>query len=133
MRSPLVYVLQHQQNPKDVQITHISLLKPPRGGDTIDSINEMLKYTYPDVSNVSDTQDEQVQEQKEIEAILAHRPVKGNKHEFRVRYRGFTARYNKWVHEDDMRASTFLDRYWQAVQLRKDTRPTKKRGKGKGQ
>ncbi len=32
---------------KDVQITHISHLKPHHGGDTLTSINEMLKYTYP--------------------------------------------------------------------------------------
>ncbi len=117
IRSPLVYVLQHQHNPKDVQVTHISRLKPHRGGDTLTGINEMLKYTYPLDKEETGVQDVQESEQKEIEAVIAHRPDKEGKYEFRVRYRGFTARHNAWVDEKDMQAETLLQCYWQALNL----------------
>jgi hypothetical protein len=71
--SPLVYVLQHQQNLKDVQITHTSCLKPHQGGDTIDKVNETLKYTYPQVDEVINLQEKPTEaKQKEIKVVLAH-------------------------------------------------------------
>src|SRR5690606_15970562 len=103
LRSPLVYILQHQQNPKDIQITHISRLKPHHSGDTIDKVNETLKYTYPQVEEVTDLQEDPAEaEQKEIEAVLAHRRTETK--EFRVHYRGFTTQHNEWVHERNMKA-----------------------------
>lgn len=131
LHSPLVYMLQHQQNPKDVQITHISHLKPHCGGDTIDEVNETLKYTYPQVEEMVDLQERPAEaEQKEIEAVLAHRRTEKNEFEFRVRYRGFTTQHNKWVHEHNMKANALLKRYWQTLQLRHSTRSKQKSKNG---
>ncbi len=96
IQSPLVYMLQHQHNPKDIQVTHISHLKPHHGGDTLTGINKMLKYTYPLDEEETGVQDMQESEQKEIKAVIAHHPDKEGKYEFQVHYCGFTVRHNAW-------------------------------------
>lgn len=40
IHSALVYVLQHQENPLDVQVAHISHLKPHHGGEMLEAVNE---------------------------------------------------------------------------------------------
>lgn len=128
IRSALTYVLQHAENPKDVQVTHISRLKPHRGGDNIDDVNTQLKYTYPLTEEESAAPPQEASEQKEIEAILGHRRRPNGGFEFKVRYRGFTTKHNEWVVESDMCADSLLQRYWQTVQLRcQEKRPKGKR------
>lgn len=121
--SALVYVLQHMENPKDIQVMHISRLKPHWGGDTIDAVNMQLQYTYPLTGDETVDQSHVQDEQKEIEAILGHRQLSNNRYEVHVRYQGFTAKHNEWVAESNVHADTLVQQYWQAVQLHECSRP----------
>jgi hypothetical protein len=117
IQSTLIYVLQHAKNPKDIQVTHISHLKPHQGGDNINDMNTQLKYTYPLTKDESTTQPQEESKQKEIEAILGHQQQPNRGFEFKVHYHGFTTKHNEWVVESDMCADSLLQWYWQTVQL----------------
>jgi hypothetical protein len=60
-------------------------------------------------------QDETTPEEEwEIETILGHRK-KGEKTQYKVRWKGYSPRHDSWVKETDLNAPNLLQLYWQGT------------------
>jgi hypothetical protein len=95
LRGKLVAVIQHVNNPKDVQTVNVRRLKPYHDGDSFCDSLERLR------------DQQEATEEVEIEAIVDSRESNGQR-QYLVRYKGFSSRHNVWVNQDEVHADELL-------------------------